>query len=230
MSFIDVLSQKLEIEIHSPSLFEQAFNHKSLSKNNDTIEHNERLEYLGDAVLGLVVAEVLYRFFPDDDEGNLSRKRASLVNESALSKISEHFGLSEYLRAHHSQSLEELQHNPRIMASLFEAVVGALYLDQGYQKTHAWIEKVMLAVIGIDFDDHDFSSDYKSRFQELVQSKQKITPIYETVESTGPDHQRLFTVIVSVDGKVLGEGQGPSKKIAAQEAAKNALAKEENNG
>ncbi|MCC6137693.1 MAG: ribonuclease III [Bdellovibrionaceae bacterium] len=227
MGFIELLAEKLEIEIHNPALFEQAFNHKSLSKGNDSVDHNERLEYLGDAVLGLVVADVLYRAFPQDDEGNLSRKRASLVNETALSRISDHFGLSENLRAHNSHSLEELQHNPRITASLFEAVVGAMYIDLGYQKTHAWVEKVMLKVIGIDFDDHDFSSDYKSRFQELLQSKQKITPVYETIESTGPDHQRSFTVIVSVDGQVHGEGQGPSKKIAAQEAAKNALAKEE---
>lgn len=227
MSFIETLSKKLNIEVQNTALFEQAFTHKSLSKGNEVIEQNERLEYLGDAILGLVIADILYRRFPQDDEGNLSRKRASLVNENTLSKISNHFELSQYLRAHHSQSLVELKNNPRIAASLFEAVVGSLFIELGFEKVRQWIENVFDSVIEATFEDHDFSSDYKTRFQEWIQSKYKVTPVYETIESAGPDHQRLFTVIVSVDNKVCGQGQGASKKNAAQQAAKNALEKEE---
>lgn len=230
MNFIEELSRTLDIELQSPHLYEQAFTHKSLAKGNENLEHNERLEYLGDAVLGLVIADFLYRMFSRDDEGNLSRKRASLVNESILSKIAEHFELAKHLRAHHSQTLMDLKNNPRITASLFEAVVGAMFIDLGFLKTRDWVEKVYVTVVQVSFDDHDYQDDYKTRFQELIQSRHKITPIYETVESTGPDHQKIFTVSVSVDGHVLGEGQGPSKKIAAQEAAKSALEKEEDNG
>lgn len=230
MAFIDELSQKLDLELTSVDLYQQAFTHKSLAKGNEHIAHNERLEYLGDAVLGLVVADYLFRMFPEDDEGHLSRKRASLVNESTLSRIAEHFDLASYLRAHHSQALEDLQTNPRIMASLFEAIVGAMFIDLGFAKTRDWIEKVYVLIVKLSFDDHDYQDDYKTRFQELVQSRLKVTPVYTTVESTGPDHQRVFTVSVSVDGEVFGEGQGSSKKIAAQEAAKAALKKEEAHG
>jgi len=230
MPLIDQLSQILDIEVQNQRLFEQAFTHKSLAKDNENIEHNERLEYLGDAVLGLIIADLLYRMFSDDDEGNLSRKRASLVNESTLSRISEHFNLAQFLRVHHSQSQADLQTNPRITSSLLEAVVGAMYIDLGFLKTRDWVEKVYVSVVQLSFDDHDYQDDYKTRYQELVQSRLKITPTYETKESTGPDHQRLFTVTVSVDGKVTGEGQGTSKKIAAQEAAKSAFENEENDG
>lgn len=227
MAFTEQLSQILDIEIQNERLFQQAFTHKSLSKGNDDIEHNERLEYLGDAILGLIIADLLYRMFTDDDEGSLSRKRASLVNESTLSRIAEHYNLAQFLRVHHSQSLGDLQANPRITSSLFEAVVGALYIDLGFLKTRDWVEKVYVSVLKMSFDDHDYQEDYKTRYQEIVQSEQKVTPIYETVETTGPDHQRWFTVRVSVDGQVRGEGQGASKKLAAQEAAKKALEKED---
>jgi ribonuclease III len=223
MSFIETLSNRLGIQITNPALFEQAITHKSVVKSAADAPHNERLEYLGDAVVGLVVADILFRLYPNDDEGNLSRKRASLVNETTLSKVAVHFGLSEFLRAHHSQPLEELQSNPRILASLFEAIVGAMYLDTGFAKTTVWLKGVYTDVVPVSFTEHDFSSDYKTRFQELIQSQYKTTPIYETTEVSGPDHHRLFTVTVNVAGKVYGSGQGLSKKIAAQEAAKMAL-------
>jgi ribonuclease III len=230
MAFIEELAQKLELELINSELYEQAFTHKSLAKGNEHIAHNERLEYLGDAVLGLVVADYLFRMFPNDDEGQLSRKRASLVNESTLSRIAEHFDLASYLRAHHSQVLEDLQTNPRILASLFESIIGAMFIDLGFLKTRDWIEKVYVSIVKLSFDDHDYQDDYKTRFQELIQSRLKVTPVYTTIESTGPDHQRMFTVSVSVDGEVFGEGQGLSKKLAAQEAAKAALKKEETHG
>lgn len=227
MAFIEQLSQILDIEVQNERLFTQAFTHKSLAKDNDAIEHNERLEYLGDAVLGVVIADLLFRMFDTDDEGSLSRKRASLVNEATLSRIADHYNLAQFLRVHHSQTLADLQHNPRITSSLFEAVVGAMYIDLGFLKTRDWVEKVYVSVAQLSFDDHDYQDDYKTRYQESIQSRYKITPVYETVETTGPDHQRLFTVRVSVDGAITGEGQGASKKIAAQEAAKQALEKEE---
>lgn len=227
MTFIEDVSRELNIEINNHSLFEQAFIHKSLAKSGELIDHNERLEYLGDAVVGLVVADILYRLFPSDDEGSLSRKRASLVNESTLSRISNHFKLTRFLKVHSSQSLAELQSNPRISASLFEAVVGALFIDLGFEKTSLWVEHVFKNIVHISFEEHDFTNDFKTRFQELIQSKSKITPTYETIETAGPDHLRMFTVTVSVDGQVRGQGQGLSKKLAAQEAARNALEKED---
>ncbi len=230
MSFIETLTKKINIPVRNTELFEQAFTHKSLSKGKEPAFNNERLEYLGDAVLGLVSAHLLYRLFPDDDEGSLSRKRASLVNEATLSQISDHFGLSEFLRAHHSQSLEDLRANPRITSSLFEALVGAFYLDSGFETTQSWLETVFVDFVKVSFDEHDYSHDYKTRFQELIQSKYKVTPFYETIESTGPDHLKHFTVTVSVEGRVFGQGVGTSKKMAAQEAAKKALEIEEKNG
>lgn len=229
MSFVAELQQQLQITIHDQALFEQTFTHKSLSKGDEAILNNERLEFLGDAVLGMVTANLLYRLFPQEDEGSLSRKRASLVNESALSQVAQHFDLSRHLKAHHSQSLEDLKNNPRITSSLFEAVIGALFLDSGFEFTQKWVESALTKSGVLSFDNHDYTNDYKTRFQELIQSKYKITPIYETVESSGPDHLRQFTVTVSVDGRVMAQGTGASKKIAAQNAAQKALELEDKN-
>ncbi|MCB9073645.1 MAG: ribonuclease III [Bdellovibrionaceae bacterium] len=229
MEFISTLSQRLGIALQESPLYEQAMTHKSVSKDSAETLNNERLEYLGDAVIGLVVADILYKFFPLDDEGNLSRKRASLVNETTLSKVAAHFGLQDFLRVHHSQSLEDFKSNARITASLFEALVGALYLEIGFMETFQWLHHVYENVVTVSFSEHDFSSDYKTRFQEKIQSQFKVTPRYETTEVSGPDHQRLFTVTVTVNGVVYGTGQGLSKKNAAQEAAKMALERMDGN-
>lgn len=230
MSLKEQLEKQLQISIKNEILFIQAFTHKSLSKGDESILNNERLEFLGDAVLGVVTAHLLYQFFPHEDEGFLSRKRASLVNESTLSQVASFLNLSVHLKAHHSQSLEEFKVNPRITSSLFEAVIGAIYLDSGFAFAQQWIEDVLKRSGVLSLDQNEYDHDYKTRYQELIQSKYKITPVYEMLESSGPDHLRQFTVTVSVDGVVVAQGTGTSKKVAAQNAAQKALEIEEQNG
>jgi len=229
MTLKNQLEQQLQISILNEDLFAQVFTHKSLSKGDESVLNNERLEFLGDAVIGVITAQLLYRLFPNEDEGSLSRKRASLVNETALSQVACFFNLTQHLKAHHSQSLEDLKNNPRIASSLFEALVGALFTESGFEFTQRWVEDALTKSGILNFESHDYMSDFKTRFQELIQSKHKVTPIYETIHINGPDHAREFTVTVSVNGQVKAQGSGASKKIAAQNAAQKALEQEEKN-
>lgn len=224
---VESLQTNLGYQFNNVDLLLQALSHKSYNKENPEQSHNEKLEFLGDAVLDVVVSDLLMEHFKEDKEGSLSRKRASVVNEDHLSVLAKQLGLDKFLRIGQRESKNNLRENPRILASVFEAVVGAIYKDSGFESSFKWIEALFIPVIEDAFAQHDFESDYKTRFQEYVQDKHKQTPVYSVVAQTGPDHERVFEVEVCVGDQSWGRAVGSSKKLAAQNAAKQALEKVE---
>lgn len=220
------IQERLGFIFTNPDLLVKALSHKSFSTATD--DHNEKLEFLGDAVLDLVLAETLMREFPADDEGRLSKKRASLVNERVLAEVASELRLGEILRLGKSEILSNGERKPRLLASCFEALLGAAYLDAGLAPVKALIERIFLPRIQAGDAEQNFSQDYKTQFQELIQAKNKVTPFYQVIDQKGPSHNRIFTVVVEVSGVAYAQGEGPSKKAAEQAAAKLALEKIQN--
>ena len=205
------------------ALFIQALCHKSYSTKHPDYPHNERLEFLGDAVLSLVVSDLLMKKFEGDSEGNLSRKRASIVNEQRLSYLATQMSLGSFLLIGKSKDKNQLRKNSRILASTFEAVVGAIYKDSDFQQVSRWLGRVLEPILDQAFCEHDFESDYKSRFQEWIQEEFKVTPSYKVISQKGPSHARVFEVEVFVGDEPWARGQGSSKKLASHKAARKAL-------
>jgi ribonuclease III len=202
-----------------------AFTHRSyLNEHRKTVsEHNERLEFLGDAVLELVVTEYLYSNYTEP-EGILTNWRSSLVRTESISAAASKFGYEPLLRLSRGEKRGTDRARAQILANCFEAVIGAVFLDQGYDAAKGLIEKAILSTFA-DILETGSWLDPKSRLQEIAQSQLGFTPIYKVVEEIGPDHDKIFTVAVSVEGKVYGSGKGPSKQHAQQVAAEVALKK-----
>ncbi|MBV2168627.1 MAG: ribonuclease III [Bdellovibrio sp.] len=218
------LERRLGYQFQSAALLERALTHKSYANElKNTIEHNEKLEFLGDAVLDLVVGEFLYEKFPNDTEGGLSKKRASIVNEEVLSQLALDMGLNKLIHLGRGETLTGGALKPRLIASSFEAIVGALYLDGGFEVTKTFLRQEFSALTERVCGTEDFERDYKTRLQELVQKSQKETPRYEVLAEEGPPHEREFLVCVRVKEEVWAQGRGRSKKNAEQAAAKSAL-------
>jgi ribonuclease III len=188
----------------------------------DPDRHNEQLEFLGDAVLALGMSDLLLRTFPERREGELSKVRASLVNEAVLARVAHELGLGEHLLLGKGEERTGGRRKPSILAGAYEAVLGAVYLDGGFAAGHAMVERHFAAAIA----DHATVGlqDYKTRLQELTQSTFKEVPSYYLVQETGPDHDKRFVSQISIAGTVYGRGVGRSKKIAEQAAAMEALA------
>ena len=205
-------------------LIESAFTHRSYINENRTPgrEHNERLEFLGDAVLELVVTEFLYAMYPNKTEGDLTAYRAALVNTVSISDAATKLGMNEYLLLSRGEARDTGRARGIILANAFEAMIGALYLDGGYDAAKEFIgtnlfHKVHAVV------EHRLWQDAKSRLQELAQEKVGATPAYEIINQSGPDHNKTFVVAVMVSGKRMGVGEGRSKQDAEQSAAAKAL-------
>lgn len=203
-----------------PTWLQLAMTHKS---HNRDAANNERLEFVGDAVIDFVVADMLFERFPEDTEGNLSRKRAALVNEDSLYNLAMRLKLDECLLVTTGEAESQLRANKRLLAGSLEAVIGAIYKDGGFQVAYDWVKALYSENGSYNFSQYDFEKDFKTRFQELIQEKYKVTPNYKLIDIQGPDHQKVFRVQVLVDDQVYGEGTGESKKIAAQVAAEAAL-------
>lgn len=184
--------------------------------------HNERLEFLGDAVIELIVTDHLFRRYPSATEGELTGYRSALVNATILGGIAEDLGLNECLLLSRGESRDTGRARATILANAFEAVTGALYLDQGYAAAEKFIERHVLSHAE-EVVKRGLWRDAKSAFQELAQAKYGITPLYKTVKTEGPDHARVFTVAVTVGDVVVAEGEGKSKQEAEQAAAQKAL-------
>jgi len=217
--------KSLGVSFSQPQLLKQALIHRSyLNEQRQIKGSNERLEYLGDAVLELIVSEFLYRQFPKKPEGQLTSLRAKIVQTKTLSSVAKTLQLGKYLNLSRGEAASGGATNPSLMADTFEAVVGAIYLDQEYQKTASFVKKYLL---------DDFKSlitktevqDFKSQLQELVQAQKKDSPTYEVLKAIGPDHDRSFMVAVVFFGKRQATGTGRSKQVAQQQAAKKALEK-----
>lgn len=218
------LEKRLGYKFKDITLLARALTHKSYANEIKTpIEHNEKLEFLGDAVLDLVVGEFLFEKYPLDTEGGLSKKRASIVNEEMLFELARDMELNKILQLGKGEAQTGGALKPRLLASSLEAVVGAVYLDGGFAPAQAFIRKEFLPLCAIVCCKEDYERDYKTRLQELVQKNMKETPRYEVLSEEGPPHDRQFVVCVKVKEEIWSKGRGRSKKNAEQEAAKCAL-------
>jgi ribonuclease-3 len=208
-----------------PLLLEQALTHRSFHFENRSRSqgHNERLEFLGDAVLDLAVSNELMRLYPEESEGVLSKWRASLVNENSLAERAGALNLKLYLRVGKGELASQALQRPRLLASAYEAVIGALFLDGGFEVARKFLAEQFHEELRHVSATMDFESDYKTRLQEKVQKETHAPPDYRIVKTEGPDHNKKFFVEVSVQGKVLATGEGASRKQAEQRAAELAL-------
>ena len=218
------LQKRIDYQFKDENLLKRALTHKSYANEmKQRVEHNEKLEFLGDAVLDLIIGDFLYHKFPDDTEGGLSKKRASIVNEEVLSQIGLKFNLNQLLQLGKGEMQTGGAAKPRLIASSFEAIVGAIYLDGGYEKARAMVCREFSELTESVCGAEDFERDYKTRLQEWVQKNFKETPRYDVIAEEGPPHERCFVVCVIVKDEMWAQGRGRSKKIAEQEAAKTAL-------
>ena len=215
------LFEKLNISPKNKNLYVTAFSHSSYANEHKAKNDYERLEFLGDAVLDLVVADYLYSN-QKEKEGEMTKIRASYVCENALFEYSMNLGLNEYIKVGHGEEKEGGKFKKAIVADIFEALIGAIYLDLGYATARKTVLQIIVPYI--ENPDITFFSDYKSALQEYVQTVQK-SLTYNLIKEEGPAHERVFTVEVEVDGITYGVGVGQSKKEAEQEAAKEALKK-----
>lgn len=208
------------------NLLRQAFTHRSYINEHKRLklEHNERLEFLGDAVLELVTTEYLYEKYPKETEGDLTSYRSALVNANTLSEIGAKLGMDKFLLLSKGESKDKGRARQYILANTFEAFVGALFLDQGYEVAERFIEEVLFPLTEAIVSEKLWL-DAKSHFQERAQDETGVTPVYKTVEETGPDHDKHFTVAVFLAESKIAEGEGKSKQEAEQSAARNALQK-----
>lgn len=218
---MEELFHKLNLKPKNMALYNIAFSHSSYANEHRVKADYERLEFLGDAVVDLVIADYLYNN-KHEKEGEMTKVRASYVCENALYEYSMSLGLNEYIRVGHGEEKEGGKYKKAIVADIFEAFIGAIYVDLGY----ATARKTALKIIVPYIEDPNvtFFSDYKSSLQEYVQTYQK-SLTYNLVKEEGPAHDKKFTVEVMIDDIVYGQGRGGSKKEAEQEAAKNALNK-----
>lgn len=218
------LEKKLSIKFKDKDLLTQAFVHRSYLNENPNFKlfHNERLEFLGDAVLELIVTRYLYDNYPKKPEGELTSWRAALVNTKILTKISQELDLGSFLLLSQGEAKEKGKARQYILANTFESLIGSLYLDQGYNTCKEFIEKHLIKELP-EIIEKELFIDSKSYFQEKSQDKIGITPTYKTVKEFGPDHAKHFTVGVFLKEELIAKGEGLSKQEAEEDAAKNAL-------
>jgi len=217
------LENKIKIKFKNKDLLRQAMVHRSyLNENRDfELDHNERMEFLGDAVLELIVTEYLYNNF-SNPEGELTNYRAALVNGKMLAKISKEIGLEDYLLMSRGETKDLGKARQYLLANALEAVIGAIYLDQGYKKSEKFITNCVLSKMKYVLDEKLYQ-DPKSKFQEEAQEKVGVTPVYKVIKEWGPDHDRNFTIGIYLENEKIAEGEGTSKQAAQRNAAKKGL-------
>ncbi len=218
----ELLAKKIGVKFDNIELLVTACTHRSFLNENKTLamEHNERLEFLGDAVLELVVTSFLFRKYPKKDEGELTAYRSAIVNTVSLTKVAEHIGLNEFMRLSKGEAKDKGRARGIILANAVEAVIGAIYMDQGYDASANFISEQILNIIDIDeIVNKKLWLDAKSRFQEKAQEKVGVTPSYKVMKEIGPDHDKIFTLGVFLGDTQVATGSGPSKQEAEQKAA-----------
>jgi ribonuclease-3 len=218
-----LLAQNFQLAPRKKELYLQALTHSSYTHEHNlgNNAHNERLEFLGDAVLELAVSEILYHRFPRLPEGKLTRFRAGLVCEESLFRLAEKMQLGSYLRLGRGEAASGGRKRPSLLADALEALLGAIYLDQGFTAVRKVVEELFRPLFE-QLAHGSLITDYKTLLQEYTQGKMATTPEYIIVNESGPDHEKIFVAQVLLDGKVSGEGSGRSKKEAEQEAARAA--------
>ena len=224
MEDLSDLEKKLDIKFRDKDLLTQAFCHRSyLNENPDFyLENNERLEFLGDAVLELVITEHLYKKYPKKPEGELTNWRASLVNAKMLSEIAKGLEFNDFLLLSRGETKETGKARQYILANAFEAFVGALYLDQGYKPCQEFIKKHLIKRLS-EIIEKGLFKDAKSHFQEKAQEVTGFTPTYSVLEEWGPDHAKNFTIGVFLGKELVAKGKGSSKQEAEEAAAEEGI-------
>ena len=219
-----ILEKELGLNFKNKDLLQQAFTHRSYLNENpgSNLEQNERLEFLGDAVMELIVTEYLYKEFPEKAEGDLTNWRAALVNAKMLTSVAEELGFNDYLLLSRGEAKEGGKARAYILANAFEALLGALYIDSGHKPCDEFIKKYLLVKL-LDIIKDGSYKDAKSRFQEEAQERNSITPNYKVLRETGPDHNKNFAVGVYLGEELVAEGHGSSKQEAEEAAADLAL-------
>lgn len=213
------LENKINYKFLNKKLLEQALTHKSFSDEKKSNAHNERLEFLGDSVISLVICDYLFKKYPEKDEGELSKIKSYIVSKKNLTLWAKKIELQNYIKSANLRNFEE-KGNLSIIANCFEALIGAIYLDSNFET----IKKILTSFL--ESEKEIFSDiDFKSKLQEYFQKKYKTLPKYEVLFTEGPEHEKVFVVSLSFDGKTLSVGRGKSKKEAEQKAAENAIKK-----
>jgi len=227
MNDLSSLEKKIGVKFNDQELLKQSLTHRSyLNENPDfNLGHNERLEFLGDAVLELVVTEYLYRNY-QNPEGELTNWRAALVNAKMLAEIATELGLNNYVLLSRGEAKDSGRARNYILANALEALIGAIYYDQGIEKSADFIKDKILVHLPEILKQGTYR-DAKSKFQEEAQDRAGVTPTYEVLDEWGPDHAKHFKIGVFLGDELVAEGQGPSKQEAQQKAAENALKKKE---
>jgi len=230
---IEELNAELDLHFKDINLLKTAFTHRSVlnsikhknsGKSHNALQHNERLEFLGDAVLELIVSEHLFFNYPNHAEGDLTSFRSAIVRTESLAQTARQLGLGKYLVMSRGEDLTGGRDKDYLLANTFEALLGALYVDQGYDACKRFVNKHLTPKIK-EIVKHRLDIDAKTKFQELAQAKYRETPTYRLVNASGPDHQRTFTMELLVGKKVFGRGSGSSKQRAEEAAAKEGLLK-----
>jgi ribonuclease-3 len=224
MTKLSELEQRLALVFADKSLLQRALTHRSYLNEHPEfpLEDNERLEFLGDAVLDFVTGEYLYHRFPELKEGPLTSLRSALVRRKTLARFARQLDLGHDLLMGHGEAESGGRDRPAILCAAFEALIGALYLDQGLEAVQRFVEPLVRPEATLIVQERS-DKDAKSQLQELAQARLHCTPRYTTVAESGPDHAKEFTVQVTIDRQVYGRGAGPSKQQAAQAAAERAL-------
>jgi ribonuclease III len=224
MTSIDEFFKRFNIVPKNRDLYLMAFTHSSFNSDANTHHHDyERLEFMGDSVLGFVVASLIYKNHPEMNEGAMTRTRSTLVQSISLANKAKEYHYDDFIRAGHSLNQDEALHNQHILEDVFEAVLGAIYIDQGINFVSQYIINMFENDV-INFTPSEVK-DYKSILQEAMQAEYRESVAYKTISEKGPPHNRIFTVEVTFNGQVLGHGVGKSKKEAERKAAQDALSK-----
>ncbi len=220
------LEKRIGVSFQNKDLLYQAFVHRSYLNENRNFElgHNERLEFLGDAVLELVITDYLFQKYPEKAEGEMTSLRSALVNANALYQVGDSLGFNEFLLLSRGEMKDTGRARQYILANTVEAVIGAVYLDQGYGSSKDFIYAHVCPLMEEVLTERSWI-DSKSLFQEKAQEHEGATPVYKTLKETGPDHDKHFTVGVYVRSELVAQGDGDSKQNAEQIAARNALEK-----
>ncbi len=221
---LETLEQLMGYRFNDREALHRATIHRSFAnESEEDIADNEVLEFLGDAVLGLVVSELLYRRHPELAEGEMSKLKAFLVSSEALARRGEEIDLGKYLVLGRGEEKTDGRLKDSLLANSFEAVIAAVYLDGGLEAATRFVDATVWAHVADAVEENAGFSDFKSLLQELVQADGRTLPMYQVVEERGPDHDKIFRIEVFVDGKLLAEGEGRTKKAAEQVAAELAL-------
>ena len=220
------LLERFDLVFADETLLETAFTHTSYANEHRLlkISHNERLEFLGDAVLQLIISEYLYTKYPKRPEGDLSKLRSMIVREESLAGFARDCQFDQFIKLGRGEEKSGGRNRDTILGDLFEAFLGALLLDKGVEAVKSFLYQVMIPKV--EAGDFERVTDYKTKLQELLQINGDVEIAYQVVSETGPAHAKNFEVAVLINGRKSGQGQGRSKKLAEQEAAKNAFEKE----